>query len=56
MPADWNAIATLQPEGFADALRTLGRFGKVRRSRYYNVLALTVADGAALLAGFAALL
>lgn len=53
-PADWNVVVTVEEDGFRDALRFLQRWGAARRTSYYNVIALTVADRETFLAGFAA--
>jgi hypothetical protein len=52
---DWNAVATVHEEGFAEARRILRRFGRVARTRYYNVLAITAEDPGRLLTDFARL-
>lgn len=53
-PFDWNVVVTL-PEGtYREARQSLSRWGTVRRTHYYNVLALKVADTAAFLREFEA--
>ncbi|MCK6451971.1 MAG: hypothetical protein L6R19_14120 [Alphaproteobacteria bacterium] len=42
--ADWNVVVTLPERTFREACRLLGKWGRVRRTHYYNVLAMTVAD------------
>ncbi|MDA8388639.1 MAG: THUMP domain-containing protein [Nitrospiraceae bacterium] len=41
---DWNVVAVIREGGFDEALRVLGEFGFVGRSRFYNVLLMKVAD------------
>ena len=41
---DWNVVASVQPEGFARALRILRGWGPVDKTNYYNVLVLRVED------------
>jgi tRNA(Ser,Leu) C12 N-acetylase TAN1 len=41
---DWNVVVTLPERTFREACRLLGKWGTVRRTTYYNVLAMTVAD------------
>lgn len=53
-PADWNVVVTLAEQSFREAVRLLGRWGKVRRTAYYNVLGVKVASADAFLADFAA--
>jgi tRNA(Ser,Leu) C12 N-acetylase TAN1 len=52
--ADWNVVVTLAEQGFRDAVRLLGKWGRVKRTAYYNVLAMKVGNPDAFLAGFAA--
>ena len=54
--ADWNVVVTVAEQGFREAVRLLRRWGAVRRTHYYNVLAMTVGDPQAFLAEFAAAL
>ena len=49
----WNVVVTLPEATFVDACRLLGRWGKVRRTHFYNVLAMRVADPRAFLHDFA---
>lgn len=44
IPADWNVVVTLSEQGFRDAVRLLRKWGTVRRTGYYNVLAMKVED------------
>ena len=53
-PADWNIVITLPERTFHSARRILGRWGRVGRTGYYNVLVMQVADPDAFLADFAA--
>lgn len=55
-PADegWNVVATLPEQTFREACRLLGHWGKVKRTRFYNVLAVRVDDPDAFLRDFAA--
>lgn len=52
--ADWNVVVTLPEAAYREARRSLSRWGIVRRTRYYNVLALKVTDTAAFLREFEA--
>ncbi len=52
--ADWNVIVTLPEKTFREACRLLGKWGKVKRTSYYNVLAMTVEDPDRFLDQFAA--
>lgn len=52
--ANWNVVATLPEDTFREARRLLGRWGRVRRTHFYNVLAMRVADPNAFLNAFAA--
>lgn len=51
---DWNVVVTLKDAAYREARRRLSRWGDVRRSGFYNVLTLTVADPAAFLREFEA--
>jgi len=54
-PADWNVVITLQDrESFGPARQFLGKWGRVRRTHFYNVMTLTVDDVSAFLPEFAA--
>jgi tRNA(Ser,Leu) C12 N-acetylase TAN1 len=55
-PADWNVIVTLAEDGFREAVRLLGKWGRVKRTSYYNVLGMKVENLEVFLAGFAAAL
>jgi tRNA(Ser,Leu) C12 N-acetylase TAN1 len=52
--ANWNVVATLPEQTFREAYRLLGRWGKVTRTRFYNVLAMRVEDPDEFLRDFAA--
>lgn len=41
---DWNVIATVRGNGFRDAVRLLEPFGRVKRTRFHNVLVAEVQD------------
>lgn len=43
-PADWNVVVTLPENTFREACHLLARWGQVRRTRHFNVLAMTVID------------
>lgn len=51
---DWNVVVTALKDSVRDACRLLQRWGSVRRTAYYNVLAMTVDDPIRFLADFAA--
>ena len=44
---DWNVVASTREEEFVPAVRFLGRWGRVERTDYYNVVVLRVDDRAA---------
>ncbi len=46
---DWNVVASTREEAFVPAVRFLGRWGRVERTDYYNVVVLRVGDRAAFL-------
>lgn len=50
--ATWNVVVTLPEDTFRDACRLLGRWGEVKRTRFYNVLAMRVDDPNAFLQEF----
>jgi tRNA(Ser,Leu) C12 N-acetylase TAN1 len=52
--ADWNIIVTLPEQTFREARNLLRRWGKVRRTHYYNVLSATVPDPMEFLRDFGA--
>ncbi len=52
--ADWNVVVTVAEQGFRDAVRLLRKWGRVKRTAYYNVLGMTVERPDAFLAAFAA--
>ena len=54
--ADWNVVVTLTEQSFRDAVKLLARWGVVKRTHYYNVVGMKVADIGAFLADFAAAL
>jgi RNA 3'-terminal phosphate cyclase (ATP) len=43
-PIDWNLVATTHSEGWREALGILGRYGKVHRTGYHNVVVMAVED------------
>lgn len=49
----WNVVVTLPEATIVDACRLLGRWGKVKRTHFHNVLAMRVADPRAFLHDFA---
>lgn len=51
--ADWNVVVTLAEQSFREAVRLLGRWGKVRRTAYYNVLGMKVGNPDTFLVDFA---
>jgi tRNA(Ser,Leu) C12 N-acetylase TAN1 len=52
--ADWNVVVTVAEQGFRDAVRLLRKWGRVKRTPYYNVLGMTVESPDEFLAAFAA--
>jgi tRNA(Ser,Leu) C12 N-acetylase TAN1 len=50
---DWNVIVSVEPRRFRMAREVLRDLGRVSRTPFYNILALTVADIPALLATLA---
>ncbi len=52
--ADWNVVVTLPEYTFREASRMLGRWGRVGRTDFHNVLVMYVSDPKAFLADFAA--
>jgi tRNA(Ser,Leu) C12 N-acetylase TAN1 len=52
--ADWNVVVTLAERSFREAVRLLRKSGTVKRTAYYNVLGMKVADPEVFLADFAA--
>jgi tRNA(Ser,Leu) C12 N-acetylase TAN1 len=50
--ADWNAVVTLPEATYREARKILAKWGSIRRTHYFNVLALTVADTARFLREF----
>jgi tRNA(Ser,Leu) C12 N-acetylase TAN1 len=52
--ADWNVVVTVVEDSFRDAVRMLGKWGRVKRTPYYNVLSLRVPDPGSFLDSFAA--
>jgi tRNA(Ser,Leu) C12 N-acetylase TAN1 len=53
-PLDWNVIVTLAEPTFRIARRLLARWGPLRRTEYFNVAVMTVADPAVFLREFSA--
>jgi hypothetical protein len=51
---DWNLIVTLSEPTFRIARKLLSRWGRLRRTEYFNVAVMSVADTAAFLQEFAA--
>lgn len=51
---DWNVTVTLAEPTFGIARNLLARWGRLRRTEYFNVAVMTVADTAAFLREFAA--
>ncbi len=51
--ADWNVVVTTPEGGFALACDILEEFGRVRRTHFYNVIVVKVADLEKLLEGLA---
>lgn len=54
--AGWNVVVTLAGEGFSEAVRLLRRWGAVKRTAYYNVIAMTVDNPDIFLGQFSAAL
>jgi tRNA(Ser,Leu) C12 N-acetylase TAN1 len=54
LAADWNVVVTVAEQGFRDAVRLLRKWGRVKRTSFYNVLAMTVERPGEFLAAFAA--
>jgi tRNA(Ser,Leu) C12 N-acetylase TAN1 len=50
--ADWNVVVTLPERTFQEAWRVLRKWGKVKRTPYYNVIAMTVEDPSSFLSEF----
>jgi tRNA(Ser,Leu) C12 N-acetylase TAN1 len=55
-PLAWNVIVTLAEPTFRIARRLLARWGELRRTEYFNVAVMAVADPAAFLREFSAAL
>ena len=51
-PPEWNVVVSVREDGFGRALGILRRFGRVTRTGFRNVLALTVPDTGEFIAGF----
>jgi len=51
-PPDWNVVVTLPENTYREARRLLAKWGKVRRTGYFNVLALKVPDAIRFLGEF----
>jgi len=45
----WNVVATVRGSGYRDAVRQLEPFGRVKRTRFHNVLVADVEDPEAML-------
>lgn len=43
-PLAWNLVATVHRESWREALGILGRYGRVRKTAYYNVVVMAVED------------
>lgn len=43
-PIAWNLVATVHRESWREALGILGRYGRVRKTAYYNVVVMAVED------------
>lgn len=41
---DWNVVVSVHEAGFVRACTTLQRYGRVKRTEYYNVLVMKVPD------------
>ncbi len=41
---NWNVVAVVRADGFNEALGVLREFGHVRRSRFFNVIEMSVAN------------
>jgi tRNA(Ser,Leu) C12 N-acetylase TAN1 len=52
--ADWNVVVTLSEATFREVHELLSKWGMVRRTPYYKVVAMTVEDPTAFLAAFTA--
>lgn len=50
----WNVVVTLPENTFREACQLLGRWGRVKRTHFYNVLVMQVADPDAFRRDFAA--
>lgn len=50
---DWNVVVTTPKDGFTLACKLLEEFGRVRRTHFYNVIVVKVADTEKLLEGLA---
>ena len=51
--AEWNVVVKLAEQGFREAVRLLRKWGRVKRTTYYNVLGMKVEHPNAFLADFA---
>ena len=54
VPSDWNVIVTLAEPTFRIARKLLARWGQLRRTDYYNVAVMAVANAASFLREFSA--
>ncbi len=50
---NWNVVAVAQGDGFNEALRALREFGLAQRSRFFNVIEMSVANTREFLDGIA---
>ena len=50
----WNVVVSVHRDGYRDAVRLLGRFGRIEATEYYNVLVMTVPDTTAFIDQLAA--
>jgi tRNA(Ser,Leu) C12 N-acetylase TAN1 len=53
-PADWNVLVTLAEPTYRAARNLLARWGRLKRTEYYNVATIAVADTASFLQEFGA--
>jgi hypothetical protein len=51
-PADWNVLVTLAEPTYRVARKLLARWGSLRRTEYFNVAVMAVADPASFLREF----
>lgn len=53
-PADWNVLVTLAEPTYRTARNLLAKWGRLRRTEYYNVATMAVADPVSFLREFGA--